>query len=163
MNLYEITQDMRQLIAVLDEENINNDDLLNAIELVEGAFVVKADKVAGYIKHLEHLAEAAKAEKDRLAELQKSREKKAETLKKYLQLNMQNAGYQKLESGAFTLSIRNNAESVKVDDETAIPKEFWRIKTVEEVDKTKIKEVYKSSGVLPAGVRIERSQSLIIK
>lgn len=163
MNLYEMSQDMKQLIEILDEDTINDEQLINAIAMVEGAFAIKAEKVAGYIKHLEYLAAAAKSEKDRLADLQKRREKKVDTLKQYLLLNMQNAGYQKLEADRFTLSVRNNPESVKIDDETLIPYEFWRTKTIEEVDKTKIKEVYKSSGVLPSGVRIERSQSLTIK
>jgi len=163
MNLYEISKDMNTLISVMDEDRINDQDLINAISAVEGCFIEKTDKITKYIKHLEYLADAAKVEKDRLSDLQKSRELKIKTLKNYLINNMELAGYKKIELENFTLSIRENAESVKIEDEEIIPEEFIRVRTVKDVDKILIKDTYQKTGLLPAGVRIERSKSLTIK
>ena len=62
--------------------------------------------------------------------------------------------------GSITLVTR---ETYKVTDEKKVPAEYKEEKTVVVVDTKAIKEDYTLTGVLPAGVEVNKSQHVLIK
>ena len=99
---------------------------------------MKVENIALWIKNLLSDAEAIKAEKNKLAERQKSCENKAKSLKEYLNTYL---GGQKFKTPKVSISYRKS-ESVEVTDISKVDKEY--LKAIEpEVDKTKIKKAMK--------------------
>lgn len=108
MNLYEIDH---AILGCVDMETgeIVNVDALNALEMERNA---KIENIALWIKNLMSDAEQIKAERDALAEREKSAKNKAENLKKYL------SGYlngSKFSTSKVAISFRNST-SVEVSD-----------------------------------------------
>lgn len=165
MKLYEIAQELREMLEVAD-----NEDYKDTIEGLHLEFADKVDSVACYIKELQAEAEAIKAEEKALADRRKAKEDKVESLKQYLCNEMSVAGTKKVETARNVLSIRKTAPSVKIDDEKAlieIAKSSecmdWMLSYKEPtLNKTAIKDFLKDGGVFE-GVRLEAGESLVMK
>ena len=136
---------------------------------IEEEFDVKAENVAAYIKSLKAEADALKAEEAALSRRRKAKENQLERMKAYLLENMLLINRQKIDTPRAKLSIRTNPESVQFDDENEFitmcektgMEDYLRYKAPE-INKTAVKERLKSGLVLD-GVRLIRTQSLIIK
>lgn len=140
---------------------------LNELIAKEDEFDNKAENVAQYIKNLVAESEAIAAEVKKLNARKKSKDNKIERLKNYLKDCMNQTGRSKIETAKVVLSIRNNAESVKIADEKAFINsmadsrpEFFRLKP--EISKTEIKKALQNGEQINGAV-LERSQSVIIK
>ena len=118
----------------------------------------KIENICMYIKDLNAEVYALKTEEQRLLERRKVSERKAESLKNYLQAML---GGQKWKSARAVVSYRKT-QSVVVDDLDAIPVEYMRIKTVTEPDKMVIKDALKDGKEI-AGVHLEERQSMSVK
>ena len=118
----------------------------------------KIENICMYIKDLNAEVYALKTEEKRLLERRKVSERKAESLKNYLQAML---GGQKWKSARAVVSYRKT-QSVVVDDLDAIPVEYMRIKTVTEPDKMVIKDALKDGKEI-AGVHLEERQSMSVK
>ena len=156
MKLYEITEQLRELTALADEQDINPIAIHDTLELVKMDFRDKAINVAAFFQNIEAEVEAMKAAEKRIAVRRKAKENLVASLREYLKMNMEMAEIKKIEHPEFSISLRKSAGSVVIDDESLIPDEFWRIKR--EVDKTAIK----SAGDVP-GTHIEQGFSLVIR
>lgn len=107
--------------------------------------------------------EALKNEIERLENRQKQQEKKTENLKNFIEkiyFKFSGNQYQKTNIGNFTLSYRKS-ESVKILDETKIPKEFFKEKIQTAIDKAELKKALKEKEI--AGAEIEEKQNFYIK
>lgn len=159
MKLYEITEiHNNALLAMSDIEGLDEAVINDTLESLEGDFKTKAISVAGYFQNIDAEISAMKDAEKRISERRKAKEKEVTSLKQYLLSNMQRTGITKIECPEFKISIRNNAESVNVINESLIPSLFKTISTTETIDKRSIKE----AGGCP-GVELVRNQSLIIK
>ena len=96
--LYEINQEILNCVDMETGEIIDMDKL-GELQL---AFDVKVENIALWIKNLLSDAEAIKAEKNRLAERQKSCENKAKSLKEYLNTYL---GGQKFKTPKVSISL----------------------------------------------------------
>ena len=176
MSLFQLSDDFKELYNRLDDidlESVEGPELFEAfadtLEGIEIEFDEKAEKIACFIKELNYEAANIKAEKQSLDKRQKAKEKKSEQLKRYLMECMDRAGKQKIDRPLATLSIRNNAESLKVENDL----EFIRWAEVAgrddlirhkdpDIDKAALKKAVKE-GLVVSGVTLERSRSLTIK
>ena len=152
--------DLQKLEAMdIDEQTFND-----TLEGLSGDIEVKATNVAMFAKNLEAMALAIKNAELQMADRRKRIEKKQESIESYLLANMQRCGIKKIDSPYFSISIRNNPESVIVDAEVAIPDEFFVYPEIPAptIDKRKLKEVIQAGVTIP-GVHLERKQSLQIK
>lgn len=175
--LYEISGDFAALFdnyeALLeDAEDEDKADIeaawFDTLTGIEGEFEIKAESVAQYIKELAARAEAIKAEEKRLAARRKAAEHATDRMKQYLRNCMEEMKLKKIETARAKISIRNNAPSLKIDNETEFIKALEAsgqtkfLKYAEpELKKTDIKNAIKA-GEEFAGARLEASQSLII-
>lgn len=168
MNLYDIDSTIKQIIEqgfVYDEETgevfFTSDDL----ESLEMQLDDKLNNIIGYIKSLNIQAESMKAIKDDYAKRQKSYEKKAENLKKYLDGFMQSNGKDKVEATNGIASYRKS-KAVDIYDSEALQKfieenqDYASVKI--EPNKTAIKEGINSGVVIPGAI-IKENNNLSIK
>ena len=161
-SLYEINNSIANFEPEVDEDTgeLLNGDLLDRLNMDRDA---KIESICLYIKNLDAEATAIKSEKQSLDERQKQKERKRDSLKKYLESAL--AG-EKFETAKCKVSYRKS-QSVVVGDEfsvwAAIHKpELIRTTIKTEPDKTAIKDAIKN-GVAVVGAELIETQSMSIK
>lgn len=154
MNLYEIDEMIEQ---TFDHETGEILDV-EALDALNMARDEKIENIGLYIKNEAALAAEIKAEMASLKERKEKHEKKAESLKNYLNGYLAGA---KFESAKVKISFRKSRQTV-IDDETIIPDEFCEILQTRKIDKTAIASAFKA-GVTVDGAHIEEKQNIQIK
>lgn len=163
MKLYELSTNYKQIVDMLDSADDNQFEvLLDTLESIEDEIEVKADQIARIISSKVAESKMLIEESNRLIARSERIRKETEQLKGYLQDNMIKTGKQKFSTPLYNFSIRNNAPSVQITDETAIPKEYIREVVETKIDKKAISEKLKNNEEV-AGAILSYSQSLIIK
>ena len=151
LSLYEITN---AFPALMESEEITEEDK-NKIEAeLTMLLQQKSQNIIGYTKNIELTIEAMKEEEDRISSNRKALENKLTRFKQYVKECMENNGITKIETELGTLSIAKSPASVEIMNEEAIPSEFKQEIVTIKVDKTKIKNNFKETGEIPAGVNI---------
>jgi hypothetical protein len=166
MNLYEITQDQLQIIALLEENGGEfTPEVAEAISITQEAFEKKAEAYSYLILKMEGESDMIGAEIKRLQALKKTKDNTSERLREALSVAMvafgreDNKGIKRYETPTLKLSTRRS-ESVQITDEKAIPAAYMVIK--QEVSKTLIKEAI-NQGIEVTGAQIVTKQSVQIK
>lgn len=156
MKLYELTATYNELLNLDIEET----DLATTLDSLEGTVAEKAEGILMVMKTLEAEQSAYDNEIKRLNELKSAAKKKADSMKGYLAYNLQQMDIQKLDTKLFKLSFRKS-ESVVIDDQDKLPKEYIKEKTTYTPDKAAIKKALKENDI--EGCHIEVKQNLQIK
>lgn len=160
--LYGITAELNDILAQLEELGGEiTPELEQALAINEEQFVAKAEDYGHAILNLKGMAAAAKAEKERLAALQKFYENTQKRLTDALSNAMQVFGHDKVENATMRLSLRHTT-STEVDDLDAIPMEYKTTKVEVLADKTAIKKAIQSGEAVP-GAHLVENVSLQIK
>ena len=143
--LYDIANEFeKSLDNLLDHDD---SDLIKEIESIEGEFKSKSANVAKYIRNLEHLAQGIKEIERSQRDRRNSLEKKIARLKDYLRINFEKTNTEKIESDDIVIAIYKNPAKVHIVDEEKIPEEFFQIKETKLLNKDKIKESLKNTGI----------------
>jgi hypothetical protein len=173
--LYDIADQFKELFDRYDDMIDTEEDAedieqawFDTLEGIEGEFECKAESVAQYIKELNAEAEAIKAEEKKLSARRKAKENAAIRMKDYLKSCMETMNLKKVETAKAKISIRNNAPTLKIDNEAefimaleATGRHDLLKYSAPEIKKTDIKNLIKS-GETFTGARLEASQSVII-
>ena len=172
--LYALTAEMA---AIEDELYESGGELTPELEQVltetRESLLRKVDGYNALVQKLGAMAESAKKEAERLTKLKKTAENAQKRVKERLLWNMNVFGLEKLEGNLCKMSIRNS-KSLEVDDTAVLApygRDIERLRkklpewiTVEvKVNKTALKEAYKGTDILPAGVSVISKESLIIR
>ena len=148
----------------VDEETgeVFFDDRTAALEQLQIDRAEKMEAVALYIKSLDALAADIKAEEDSLKERRKAREKKAESLRKYLGNSLTAAGEAGFETAKVRVSFQKS--SAVIVDEALLDKAFIKEKVTTEYspDKAAIRKAIKE-GQTVAGAYIEERKAVKIQ
>lgn len=158
--LYDLTSEQMRLmncIEALDGEI--TPEVAEELEINEANFNGKVESYIKVLQHYKMLAEAAKKEKSRVADLQKFYERQIERLEQNVVFGMETFDKTRVELGTCRLSLRHS-QSVTIDDETQLPTEYLKVSYT--ADKTGIKEALKA-GQEVSGARIVTNVSLQIK
>ena len=164
LTLYKITNKFAELMDMaengeLTEEQYNELGEQLALELQQ-----KGSGIIGYTQNEEALIDAVDMQIKRLQEFKKSKQSKLEKFKQYVKDNMERLGITKMDTELGTLSIAKNPMSVEIENEDEIPSEFKQEVVTTKIDKTAIKNHFKTTGELIAGVKIvDDKTSLRIK
>ena len=122
--LYEIVASKAAFERLAESEDLPPELIADTLESIEGAIEDKAKNVAAFTRNLESSAAAKReAGKAMLAKADRL-EKRAESIRQYLLMNMQFAGITRIECPWFTIAVRKNPPSVVIDDESVLPAEF---------------------------------------
>ena len=161
LSLYEITNAFPTL---MESEEITEEDKNKIKAELTMLLQQKSQNIIGYIKNIELTINAMKEEEKRIAENRKSLESKLDKFKQYVKENMERLGITKMETELGTLSIAKNPLSVEIENEDEIRAEFKQEIVTIKIDKTAIKNHFKETGEVAAGVQIvDDKTSLRIK
>lgn len=151
LSLYEITSGFP---ALMDNEEITEEEKKKIEDELIVLLQQKSQNIIGYTKNIELTINAMKEEEKRISENRKALENKMIRFKEYVKECMENNGITKIETSLGTLSIAESPTSVEIVSEDEVPSEFKQEITTIKIDKTKIKDNFKETGEIPAGVNI---------
>jgi hypothetical protein len=158
--LWSLGQEWDRLLSLLEDPESDQDAIQLELQRVAGDIRTKGAGLAIVLQGLDRLADWQRVEGQRLMAKARANEAHAERLKTYALSCMESLGIERLETGTHTLSVRTNPPAVQVIDETIVPNEFVRKVVVTSVDKRAILTHVKQTGEVPAGIEVQRSQSL---
>lgn len=167
MKLYELSTQYRTLVDILEvaqtgEEAQDAEVIKDTLDAINDAIEEKADNIARIINELTSVELAISAELERLSKRAGTIKKQKESLKGYLMSAMQTAGKEKFKTNLYSFSIKNNAPSVQILDESLVPAEFIRTKVETAPDKKAISELLKQQ-IPVSGCALVHSKSVTIK
>lgn len=164
MNLYELTDQLRELLEMMEDPDVDVDAVLDTADAVEMDFNDKADGYAKIIGMVNADVTAIDAEEKRLAARKNAMKNKVAGMKAHLQSAMEATGKTKFKTALFSFGIQNNPPSVVMDetDVYKLPEEFVKYKEPE-ADKKAIMEALKRGEDLTGVAHLEQGQSLRIR
>ena len=161
-SLYTISGDLLALLSAIEANDGEiTPDIEQALAITEDQFAAKATDYGLAILNLEAMAKAAKAEKERLAGLQKFYENVSNRLRGALCGAMDVLDHPKVESPSVRLFLRHTT-ATEVDDVTKLPDEFVTTKIEDVPDKAAIKKALQEGRDVP-GAHLVENVSLQIK
>ena len=181
LTLYTISQDLGNILGQLEENGGElTPEIEKALTITQEQFNDKAVDYGHAILNFEAMAAAAKAEKERLASLQKYYENTAKALSKRITDAMETFQIDKAEKPTLRISIKRTMAVADDYDINSIPKILKSVKVEEKPDKTnikgqilaKMKKLKEEGKVVPdptvmgayiPGVRVTENVSLHIK
>lgn len=164
MTLYELTSEYLDLLAMLEDPDVDEELINDTLEALGGELEVKADGYARVMRQMDADAKAIKAEEERLANRRKSLESRSAALKGRLQQMMEITGKVKFKTELFSFGIQKNPAAVVMDEQYIenIP-ECYLIVQEPKIDKQKIKEDLKAGLDLEGIAHLEQTESLRIR
>ena len=161
LSLYEITNAFPSL---MESEEITEEDKAKIKEELTLLLQQKSQNTIAYVRNMELTIEAMKSEEKRISEQRKLKENKLVKFKEYVKECMETNGITKIETGLGTMSIAKNPLSVEIINEDEVADEYKEKVVTIKINKTKIKNNFKETGEIPAGVNIlTNNTSLRIK
>lgn len=163
MNLYEIANNYLSAFQQIEQAETEEEQMGAMSELLksEDDLTNKIENFVRFLKNTEAEAEKFKAEEKRIAEKRKSLENKAKNGKEFLKDTLEYFGLDTVQTDLFKVSIQNSQYSLIVDDESMIPKEYFKQNPV--LDKKRLKDEMLETGELIEGVHLERGTHLRIR
>ena len=161
MQLYNLTANYQQISDYIDNaDELDEQLLIDTWESIDEAFEDKVISTAFVIKNNDADIDVINNEIKRLQKLKKTTNNANDRLKNYIKDNMLQLDKTKIKGDLFSISIRNNAESVEILNENELPEDAFKVTRTP--DKTAIKEALKK-GHEVTGATLKRSQSLQIR
>lgn len=162
--LYELVGQWKRLEALADGDELPAEVIRDTLDGLTGEIEEKATNVQLFI---ENLLVAAESIENRAAEMSiraKRLEKRAESLRQYMLLNLQVCGVTKIDSPWFTIRVQDSPPRVVIDAETQIPAEYWKQPPLppQVIDRAAIAEDIKAGKEVP-GAHSERGQHVVVK
>ena len=127
MKLYEITENMKGLQALVDTEELTPEMVRDTVEALDAEF---DEKAVGILKVRQQLlGEISQIEKEieRLTLLKKTPENNVNQLSAYLKTNMLTLEKDKLDLGVFKVTLKKASVKLGQIDESKIPAVYWQI------------------------------------
>lgn len=164
MKAYEIVNGMIDTLDIFLESEQSEGDKENyefVMEFLKEELQNKSSNIIKYIRNVSLEVEVLSQEEDRLEKLRKQKEKKVNSLKKYLTDILLNLDKNKIETELGNLGLRKNV-SVAIDNLDLIPKKYIQKKIELVPDKRLLSEILKQ-GKNIKGVHLENNYSLQIR
>lgn len=162
-NIYELTADIQLLWNLMENGEIDDDTLIDAMQNSQEELSIKLEHYCMFIKNMEADAKAFKEEEQRLAARRKTLENTIEKAKKAMQYAMDVAGEKKVKGKLFSISLQNNPASVVLDEQYMenIPEKYLIHKT--DINKRLMAEDIKNGIDLEGLAHLEQSEGIRIR
>lgn len=162
LSLYAIEAEYLQLAEILkDNGGELTEELEHALSINKENLTTKATNYAFVIKDMQHESDILDAEIERLQGMKKVRDNSVERLKFAIDNAMKLYGVEEILLPNLKINFRKST-SVKITDETKLPKKFIKKTATEAVDKKSILEALKS-GEKVRGAELSPNKKLQIK
>lgn len=164
MTLYELTEEYRQLLDMVEDPDVDPQTLADTMDAVEAELEDKADAYAVIIRQLTGDIETIKSEIERLSARKVALANNIDRLKQNLQYSMEMTGQTKFKTALFSFGIQKNPPAVVMDEQYIenIPERFL-VRPEPKVDKTAIKDALKSGEDLSGIAHLEQTEGLRIR
>ena len=146
MTIYELTEEMQQLLLMLEDPEMDPEMINDTLEAVAGEFADKADGYGRVRQELLRRIEGLKAEEARLAEYRRRVEKNVESLEAALKGAMEATGQKKIQTELFTFSVKATPPKVVVTNAEMVPFDYLKV-AEPTVDKVALKTFLKDHEV----------------
>lgn len=162
--LYELTNQYRELEDMARLDDLPAEVIRDTIESLVGTFEEKAVNVVKFSRNLEATADAIEDAAKQMVSRAATIRRKADGIRNYLQFHMTATNITRIECPLFTITLRNNPESVKIADGVELPPEYMVQPEAPPArpDKTKLKADLKAGKTID-GAWLEQGQRLEIK
>jgi len=157
--LYELASEYQDALMTLTD--MDDEAVIDTLEGLKGELEVKAVNVAMYCGNLTATINAMKEAEKRIADRRKAYENKVAYITRYIKKNMESSGIHKIETPEMKLAIQKNPPRVNINDETAVPEEFWNERTTIVLDKKLLKAALEKDEV--SGCELVQETRLVIK
>lgn len=161
-NLYDLTENMRQLQEFLEEADELPEDMWEAADMIKGAY---EDKMAGYAKVMKNMI----AERDALLAEKVRLEKKADRLDNaitWLKANvlrsMKTLGVTRVDTTIGSWRTRKNPYKLVVDDPAKLPDGWW-IQQEPKLDKAALRHYLLETGEVIEGAHLEQDEGVSLR
>ena len=163
-NIYELTESIRLLWDLMDQGELDDDVLKDAMMNSQEDLKDKLEGYCKFIRQMESDVDGISAEINRLQDRKTVLKNTIERSKNVMQMAMETAGEKKVKGQIFTISVQANPESVVLDEQYIenIPPEYLKVKDPE-VDKAKLKEDLKNGVNLEGVAHLEQNYGLRIR
>lgn len=151
LKLYQITNGF---MALNDQDDLSEEEKQELGLQLCDALQNKSANIIAYYQNEMALLDGIDAEIKRLQEFKKATQNKVERYKNYVKSNMELLGIDKIETALGKISIAKSPISVEVVDVDKIPNQYKIIVSDVKIDKQKIKDDFKNTGEIVAGVNI---------
>jgi len=164
MKLYELTEQMQGLQALIDEGELDPEILQDTMEGLNTDLMAKGKDVLLFMANLDGDIKAFTDEIKRMTARKKTLVNSHDWLKNYLRLNMIDCGITKIESPVFTATLRKAGKMVEITDEKALPTEYQElVPATWKILKAKIAKDLKADIDIPGARLIDAKRGLTIK
>jgi hypothetical protein len=164
MNLYELTGDQLRIKNDLESKGLDDETVQDTLESISGEFEDVAIAYVAVAREKLAEAEAIKNESKRMDRRAEVLENGAQYLLDTVKSSMQAIGRNKIDSLLFKISLAKTNGSLKIDDESLIPAEYW---TQPETPAPAVNKILAkkaiSDGVKVPGCSVESGVRLSIK
>lgn len=144
MNLYELTQDLKELDLILNsEEDIPEEELNEARKIIMELISNKGEGITYIVRNTDSDIDNCKAEIKRLQDRVKQHERKIERLRGMLKDAFLETGIKKLDTSLGRIGIRKTAGRIEIIDAELL-EDYKQEKITYTYDKNRIKNDIKS-------------------
>ena len=161
-SLYAIAAQYRADLAVLADLDIDPQTAADTLEGMQGELTDKLRAVIAYSLELDILADGASAAAKRMQDRAKILNSRVEWLRAYALNTMQATGINEVSSDEFAAKLAKKPASVVISNESIIPVEWFRVKTISEPDKTAMRKAIEAGAIID-GVSLSHGYRLAIK
>jgi hypothetical protein len=162
-NLYPIVNEYINAFSELSSnEDIPEEAIKDTLEALEGEFKDKILNMVSFAKNLEAEEKAIKDAEQNMKDRREKLARKKELIYEYIKQGLEQTGVVNVSSELFDVKLQKNPPSVQLFDEGILPKEYFVVKTVEQVNKAAIKEAI-SNGIEVPGASLSQLNRLVIK
>lgn len=158
MNLFELTQKYQNVLEIA--EQLDEETLKDTLDSIDDAINVKIENTAYVIKSLESNITVIDEEIKRLSAMKSAQTNNIRNLKEYMQNAMESVGLEKVEGKLIKVSIQNNPQSVKIENEEAL--QNYMVEQPKKLDKRSLMEDLKK-GIEVEGAELQQKRSIRIK
>ena len=163
MKLYEITDEARQLLQLVEDGEMTEQEIADTLEGVQLEFNEKAEQIGYLLKNLEPFEGGIDAEIKRLQAKKKAIQNRGDSIREYLRINMEACGIKKIECPAFAITLRKPQPKAEVENEQALPDDYVTVKTSFAPDKRAILADLKAGKQIPGAKLQMGTSSVLIK
>ena len=145
----------------MEEEGVDTETIIDTLNAIESAIEDKAENYHGFIKQLEGEIQTINTEQKRLADLKRSKVNLIDRLKQNLIAALEATGNERIQTDTVIVSLRNNAYTLDIQDESNIPMEFVEEVIERKIDKRALLQYVKENEV--EGIHLKRSKGVMFR
>ncbi len=161
-NLYELSgKYARMLFELEDNQGEVTQEFYDEFMATDDAIEEKVENCAKALRNLEGEKIAIANEVKRLSDKKKRYENKIQSLKTYVQGQMEFVGKDSVKGEVLSVRIQNNPPSLEIEEDAKIPEEYL-VEQEPKIDRKSLLKMMKESDEYIEGVSIKQTRSLRI-